>query len=548
MCGICGFIDHKPRSALDTVDMLIRLRHRGPDQAGIYIDGITFQVKNTDELRGIDANGRISLGQSRLEIVGGKEGIQPISGRVLTIVHNGEIYNYRELRELIDSPDMRSTSDSEVLVRFIELFYGGNLLEAVKKAMPFLDGMYVFAVTDGKTLVLARDPIGKKPVYFTDGFPFFFASERKALIKVKGGNRIKRLPPGVILEVSENEIRVERGYSIEKPPIEINDMEEALSAYERAFDRAVRKRVSGLKRVGVLFSGGIDSVLVSRALQLYGCDITCYSVGSEDGDDIKMALKVARELGFRIRVKYLTEELIEELLPEIVEAIELNGLIQVEAAIPMYIAARMCREDNHKVMFTGQGADELFAGYSWYNDVVREDGYTALHLRLWEDIENLYIDTLEREDRMAMAHAIELRAPFLDRELIRTAMRISPRLKIRDAFDPYRKIVHRELALRKGIPLDIAYRKKSRAQDGTGVHNMIESLAKRYFKGKSFKRVNVLDYGSNYRYLDEEYSTPEAEAFLDEIAKRNNVWFLARSDEDAIKASAYQTNLLRKLT
>jgi hypothetical protein len=77
---------------------------------------------------------------------------------------------------------------------------------------------------------------------------------------------------------------------------------------------------------------------------------------------------------------------------------------------------------------------------------------------------------------------------------------------------------------------------------------MIESLAKRYFKGRSFKRVNVLDYGSNYRYLDEEYSTPEAEAFLDEIAKRNNVWFLARSDEDSIRASAYQTNLLRKLT
>lgn len=81
--------------------------------------------------------------------------------------------------------------------------------------------MYAFAVTDGKTIVLARDSIGKKPVYFTDGFPFFFVSERKALIKVKGSNQIKRLPPEVILEVSENEIRVERGYSIEKPPLRL---------------------------------------------------------------------------------------------------------------------------------------------------------------------------------------------------------------------------------------------------------------------------------------------------------------------------------------
>ncbi len=529
MCGICGFMDHRDGPISVTLDMLSRIRHRGPDQVGVYLNENIWQAKNINDLKGIRDEGPISLGQSRLEIVGGEKGVQPIKGDKLTLVHNGEIYNHRELRELLADREMGSDSDSEVLLHLIEYFYECNLLDAVRKAMPLLDGMYAFAVTDGKSLALARDPVGKKPIYFTDSLPFYFASERKAI--TSGEGIIKRLPPGKILEVSER-IRIETGYEIEKPPIEINDMEEALEAYQAAFDRAVEKRVAGLDRVGVLFSGGIDSVLVSRAVQLAGCKVTCYSVGAKGGGDVEMALRSAKELGLNIKLEYLTEELIESLLPEIIEAIELNGLIQVEAAIPMYIAAKMCREDNHKVMFTGQAADELFAGYSWYNDVVREKGHLALPDRLGDDIEKLYLDTLEREDRMAMAHSIELRAPFLDREVIRTAMRIAPNLKIKDADDKYRKLVHRELALRKGIPREIAYRQKSRAQDGTGVHEMIRSIAEKHFAGKKFNRVDVLDYGSNYRYLKEDYATPEALALLEEITRVNKVDFLATKNED----------------
>ncbi len=529
MCGICGFMDHKDGPISDTLDMLSKIRHRGPDQVGVYLNKNVWQAKTIDELRRIGDEGPISLGQSRLEIVGGEKGAQPIKGERLTIVHNGEIYNHRELRKLLSHREIGSKSDSEVLLHLIEYFYEDNLVEAVKKTMPLLDGMYAFAVTDGKSLVLARDPVGKKPIYFTDSFPFYFASERKAI--TSGAGIIKRLPPGKILEVSER-IRIEAGYEIERPPIEINDMEGALEAYESAFDRAIEKRVAGLDRVGVLFSGGIDSVLVARSIQLTGCEITCYSVGARGGGDIEMAQRSAKELGLNIKVEYLTEDLIQSLLPEIIETIELNGLIQVEAAIPMYIAAEMCREDNHKVMFTGQAADELFAGYSWYKDVVREKGYLALHDRLWDDIEKLYLDTLEREDRMAMAHSIELRAPFLDREVIRTAMRIAPNLKIKDADDKYRKLVHRELALRKGIPREIAYRPKSRAQDGTGVHEMIRSIAEKHFAGKKFNRVDVLDYGSNYRYLKEDYATPATLALLEEITRVNKVDFLANKNED----------------
>lgn len=530
MCGICGFMDDDDVPLSHGYEMLTKLRHRGPDQVGVYLDGSSDMGKNVSDLD-IDSNrGSICLAQARLEIVGGRDGVQPITGEKLTLIHNGEIYNHIELRKLLQHKEMSSESDSEILLHLIEEYYEGDLLEALTKAMPLLDGMYAIAVTDGKALALARDPIGKKPLYYNNEFPFYFASERKALVNSDG--QIKRVMPGQIVIVQNNEITTHEGYKIEKPPIEINDMNDALSSYEDAFDRAIDKRIYGLDSVGVLFSGGIDSVLIARALQLKGLNVTCYTVGTEGSSDVKVAIEAAKELGLEIKVEYLTKELINEYLAEIIEAIELNGLLQVEVAIPMYIAAKNCSEDGHKVMFTGQAADELFAGYIWYKDVVKEHGHLYLHDKLWEDIDKLYEDTLEREDRMAMAHSIEIRAPFLDREVIRTAMRIAPHLKINNGDDVYGKRVHRELAMQKGIPRELSYREKSPAQEGSGIHDIIKSIATNHFDGESVDEVELLDFGSNYRYLGKDYyGTPEMTAFLNEITKTNNIEFIAEQGE-----------------
>lgn len=530
MCGICGFMDDDDVPLLHSLNMLSKIRHRGPDQVGVYIDGSIDIGRDIEDLD-IDQNsGSICLAQARLEIVGGNAGVQPISGEYLTLVHNGEIYNHIELRKLLQHKDMSSESDSEILLHLIEEYYEGDLLEALTKAMPLLDGMYSIAVTDGSSLALARDPIGKKPIYYRDGFPFYFASERKALVDYDG--HIKRVSPGQIVMVRHNVIKTYEAYQMERPPIEINDMNDALIAYENAFDRSIDKRIYGLDSVGVLFSGGIDSVLIARALQLKGLRVKCYTVGTEGSSDVKMAINAAKELGLEIKVEYLTEKLIRKYLGEIIEAIELNGLLQVEVAIPMYIAAKNCSEDGHKIMFTGQAADELFAGYMWYRDVVKEHGHLYLHDKLWEDIDKLYEDTLEREDRMAMAHSLEIRAPFLDREVIRTAMRISPHLKLNNGDDIYGKRVHRELAMVKGIPREFAYREKSPAQEGSGIHDIIKSIAERHYRGKSVAQVELLDFGSNYRYLGNDYGTPEMNALLNEITKSNDVEFIAKPNEN----------------
>lgn len=523
MCSIIGFVDQRPRDLGEALAMLTTTRHRGPDAVGLYVDGNIEQANKLSKITSLPRTGMICLGHARLEIVGGAAGLQPLTScdGKLALIHNGEIYNHNELREFLDRHQIRTGSDSEVLVHLIEEFNDGDLAEAVKRALPLLDGMYAFGVTDGRRVVIARDPVGKKPVYYVERFPFYFASETKALRGA--GREILRLRPGHVLVVDRTRITVQEGYRIEQPPILVTDMEAAIREYGIVFDRAIDKRIAGLDRAAVLFSGGVDSSLVAKAIQARGIPVTGYCVGVEKAADIQNALRSAREMGIPLRTAFLTEEVVEEILPAVIEAIELNGLVQVEAAIPMYLAARMAAKDGHKVMFTGQGADELFGGYSWYSTVVAEQGHLVLHERMWEDINQLYLDTLEREDRMTMAHSLELRAPFLDRELMRTAMQISPRLKVRDGEDLTRKWVHREFSRRRGVPELIANGEKVRAQDGSAIPAILQALAEKRFRGREVPETKVTDYGSNYRYLQEEYGTPETAAFLAEVTHEHKI-------------------------
>ncbi|MGB2728527.1 MAG: asparagine synthase C-terminal domain-containing protein [Halobacteriota archaeon] len=159
--------------------------------------------------------------------------------------------------------------------------------------------------------------------------------------------------------------------------------------------------------------------------------------------------------------------------------------------------------------------------YWWYKDVVNEDGFLKLHNKLWEDIDLAYDDTFEREDKVTMANSIELRVPYMDRNVVQCAMRISPRLKIRNSKDSTRKWVHRNVAARVGVPDYTAYREKDMAQSGSGVHDIVKKVAEEYFEGKKVDEVDIADKGSNYRYLDEDYGTPEMRAYMHEIAEDN---------------------------
>lgn len=533
MCTICGHFAHDGRRSSDDIyEMMKMMEHRGPDTHGVYLDGAAARSQEIDELIGaLGKPSRIALGHSRLGIVGGEltpNTTQPYLScdKKLALIHNGEIYNYAKLKSLLlRSHDITTTSDSEIIVHLLEETYQGDLLDAVRKVGGLLDGMYALAVTDGESLVVARDPVGKKPVYFVhnEGVTYF-ASERKALWN--GVDDPVRLMPGDLLLLDDASFRVHEGHRLGLPQIDVVDFRQAVEMYKEALLAAVRKRLTGVvdSRLGVIFSGGIDSVLVSKLLQREGRDIVCYCTGTADSSDIEAARSVAEDLGLELKTTIIGKEMVRAILPEVVRNVEESGLLQVEVAIPMYMAAKMAGEDGIRVLFTGQAADELFAGYPWYNDVVAEHGFLRLHEKLWEDLNLLYRDTLEREDKLAMAHSIELRAPYLDRDVIYTAMRIAPQLKIEGAHDQMRKRVHRQAALELGVPDHLAYRGKDPAQSGSGIHGIIEEIAREETGAIDSELVDEntrRDKGSLYRYGDPEYGDPKARFYLQQIEERN---------------------------
>lgn len=526
MCTICGhYVQDGKIVSTDIYDMMVKMAHRGPDTHGICLDGDIKTADNIADFKdALSKESHIALGHSRLRIVGRQKLTQPYAScdGKLVLTHNGEIYNYRKLRSLLfRSHDIKTSSDSEILVHLLEETYHGNLLEAMQKMIGLLDGMYTIAVTDGSSLVVARDPIGKKPLYYIqNGKTTYFASEKKALWN--GKDNPTRLYPGDILWVHGGGAEVHEGFHMQFPQIDVVDFREGVELYKKALIRAVRKRLTGLteSRLGVIFSGGIDSVLISKLLQREGKNLVCYCTGTKDSGDIVAARSVAKDLGLVLKTTIIDDAMVEAILPEIIRNVEESGLLQVEVAIPMYLAAKLAAGDGIRVMFTGQAADELFAGYPWYNDVLEEFGYLRLHEKLWEDLTFLYTDTLEREDKLTMAHSIELRAPYLDRDVIQTAMRISPRLKLEGKNDSLRKRVHRQAAVELGVPPYLAFRVKDPAQSGSGIHGTVQRVAGAHAgpvdQGLVDENIRR-DKGSLYRYGDDSYGEDAPRFYLQQI-------------------------------
>ncbi|HEX5399618.1 MAG TPA: asparagine synthetase B [Verrucomicrobiae bacterium] len=532
MCGIAGIVS-RSESDLGTPlkRMLNSMHHRGPDGAGFVIGKVAERRDRLQDLNFNQKPARAALGHVRLAITGVASALQPFQsqdGR-LAFLHNGEIYNYRELwSELGEPAGQLPRSDSEVVMRLLERHYQGDLRDAVARILPKLDGVYALAITDGGQTVVVRDRIGVRQLYYArHNGHIAFASERKPLWELYGRDAgTDRIFPGQMLVTDAHQSDIVSFWSADQlrtGPM-ISDREEALAAYETALRAAVQKRIEGRQRVGIIFSGGIDSVLVAHLVRQAGVPFTCYTVGcGENATDLAWARDVARRLDFPLREAILTPEEVEKLIPEIITDIEDHSLNQVEVAVPIYVANRMAQEAGERVMLTGQGADELFGGYSWYSRVAAAEGYESFVRRSWEDTGLLYKECLEREDKIAMAHSMELRVPFLDPEVVRVAFRIAPELKVQTGEDRLGKRIHREFCRSTGIPEDIAWRVKEAAQHGANVHDTLTELARRRVPDEAALQAAGYDPGQSvteklgsssrygYRYGDEKLWKPAAQ-------------------------------------
>lgn len=525
--------------------MLSCMVHRGPDGAGLVADGQIVKSNSIEMMQSQfqKVSGKSAMGHTRLAIVGGTCGAQPFSscdGR-LVLVHNGEIYNYKEIRKKLEKRHkFNTTTDSEVIVHLLEDHHRKNsLVGAIKRTVAELDGVYALAIQDMQTgeTALVRDRIGVRQLYYTDTKDLVvFASERKALWKIGIEEPTRRIMPGSVIIISPDGRLNSFQVADPIPPkvrIVHKTMRLAVEGYKKVLVEAMEKRTQDFKEIGIIFSGGIDSVLVAYLAAKMVPKVVCYTCGVKGSSDIANARQIADRLDLQLKVAELDYDSVEKLIPEVINVIEDTNAGQVEVALPVYGAVRLAHQDGIKVMLTGQGADELFGGYSWYAKVAEKEGYRKLRRHMIEDLLLLYKETLEREDKITMAHSIELREPFLDPEVIKVALGIDLRLNVKGGWDTFGKHVHRRVAQSFGIPKDIAYRIKEAAQHGSGMHDVIDTIASsRGFEASSIP-TSYLDalrlrerIGSSQRYGylfgDEKIwiAEPHVQMYLDSISKK----------------------------
>ena len=449
--------------------MLKVSKNRGPDSSGIFLDEIYTDI-DLDEFSD-DNEFPIAFGHNLLSIYDLNDRVsepQPVANDNLVVVFNGEIYNFRTITNLLSKVGVEKEilSDAEALLYLIDFYNKGDLVKAIQMATKLIDGDYAFAVWDGENLAISRDPLGVKPLFYAENDDLKgFASSRQSLIEV-GFDEIETLKPEHILFNWEDIAPAQ--------PIYEKIYEGDVTKIDKLLKLSVSKRIEGLREVGVIFSGGLDSsylaLLLGEIAENIPLKITLYAVGAEGSKDIESAIYASKFLNLDLKICEVTEEMVRESLPEVVKAIGDDNLMKVGVGMTTYLATKMVAEDGIKVAISGQGADELFGGYKRYLESFVND---TLNYDIRMDISNMYHVNLERDDACSMLNSVELRLPFLDKNLVELVLNIPDNKKIVSMHDDMRKSILRKLAFEEGLDYEIAYRPKKAAQYGTGIDKIL---------------------------------------------------------------------------
>jgi asparagine synthase (glutamine-hydrolysing) len=446
--------------------MLARLVHRGPDDEGSVEVGDAW------------------LGHRRLSIVDVSGGHQPLVGENddTWLVGNGEVYNHEDVRAGLRDERFRTNSDNEVALHLIE--------ERGPDALCELNGMFAFVVAgaDG-SFMAARDPVGIKPLYWARGDgEVRFASEMAAFDD-DWQPKVEVFPPGHYWTPSGG--LVQFGCAVPRPVREPADVSgngsraKAVADTRAVLVRSVERQMMGDVPVGVFLSGGLDSSLVAAIAQRYlrerGMTLMTFAVGLEDSPDILAARAAAEYLGTDHHESVYTADEATQSVPDVVAAIEAFDPSLVRSAVPNLLLARFTAR-HVKVVLTGEGADELFAGYEYMGEY---GDPASLHAELVRSVEGLHNLNLQRCDRVTMAHGLEARVPFLDREVIEHALAIPPQWKM--ARDQPEKALLRE-AFEGWLPHDLLWRGKSQFGDGSGAASVLTDVVAGSVSQEEFER------------------------------------------------------------
>ena len=587
MCGICGFTGQPEQRETVIRNMTEVITHRGPDADGFYTD---------------DA---ICMGFRRLSIIDLDAGHQPIfnEDKTMVLTFNGEIYNYKQLREALEAKGhaFATESDSEVLIHGFE--------EWKEEMLPRLRGMFAFAIynIEEKSLFLARDAFGIKPLHYTQiGNDFVYASEIKSILEhpnfEKRFNKraldtylsfqyalppetffedVYCLLPGHYLWYKNGSYDISRYFEPRFRPDEKLTEEEAVDLIEKAFENSINAHKIADVEVGCFLSSGVDSSYVST----YFSGQKTFTVGFDFGEkynEISWAETVSKLIDVDHHTHLISSEEFWDAVPTV--QYYMDQPLADPSCVALYFVSRLASR-YVKVVLSGEGADELFGGYTCYNDprvfriyqrfvphflrkglraiarklpdikgrdyIIRacdplEERYignaymydlkqkkqilkdpsiataperhTRRHYyrcRRYDDVTkmqyldiNLWMtgDILLKADRMSMANSLELRVPFLDREMFKVASKLPTELRVNKSNTKY--------ALRKAaarhLPETTAEKEKLGFPVPTRVWLRDEkfyNIVKEKFQGETAEKFFNTD--ALVKWLDEHFSGKE---------------------------------------
>lgn len=478
-----------------------------------YIDTLLYNAKLLKHRGTIDnykiINNKLFLYHNRLAINDlSTHGLQPILNNLISVIVNGEIYNYNELYDHVKAelPNYRfkSKSDSEILIP-LYLLYGSSFITKI-------NGMFSFILYDMKKNILlaARDPFGITSLYYaTDNNRIIFSSELKSLINLS--SNIKLFLPGKLF-INNNIFTFYKPNWLTNYINTINKKDTKISLpkndlnYEDLKNNLIKSVYSHIKLtdqpLGFLLSGGLDSSLIVgiasylKKSNLITNEIKTFTIGLEGGKDIEYAESVANELKtIHKTYKFTFDEVIDD-LENIIYYIETYDITTVRASICNYLLIKKIKQDtNLKVLISGEGSDEIFGGYLYFHKCPSEE---EMQLELVDKVTNLHKYDCLRSHKSGMANTIEVRVPFLDKEFVDYVMELRPKYKMITTEQPIEKyILRKAFDTNQYLPNNILYRQKEQFSDGisNSENNLIDKLknyADKIISDEDFLNKNII--------------------------------------------------------
>jgi len=475
MCGIWCVLGN-PIEAGTAKHLLTKLAARGPEGSRI-VQGSNFQ-----------------LGFTRLAINGLNEaGMQPMRSDDLTWVCNGEIYNWKDLLIRYNC-SINSGSDCEVLGPLFKTL--GTQTDA-PTFFRSLDGVFATVLVDGSTAFVARDPYGVRPLYvgYILGKPDMFGSDRAKVLDGSGNGLpiasivfaselkalplascsiVEAFPPGHYAAYdlnTLNRIGFEAYHTVPwiKQPL-LKEEESAKQALVYSLKDAVRKRMMAERPVAALLSGGLDSSLIASLVQAElkqagAAPLQTFSIGFQGSEDLRCARLVANHIGSNHTELVMTPDEFFDAVPEVVQAIESYDITTVRASVGNYLVAKAIKEKTDcKVVFNGDGSDEVFGGYMYFYNAPSDEAFEAESGRLLTD---MHLFDVLRSDRCISSHGLEARTPFLDKQFVAVARGLATKLRRPLKGGQCEKWILREAFAGSGLlPHEILWRKKEAFSDG----------------------------------------------------------------------------------